>query len=226
MTACSSWVSVSGDDPATSASRLADLLAATPTAGAASPSCPGDADQQHRAGLAPGHGRGDDADATFDLATAQYSVTAESGARADGQRLAEALGLPGEFFAHVAGAGSTDQRTARAMNRALFPATIGYWMETMVSPVFADDTVARTRSFMHDNVVASGPVPAIRIGNQPYGILPTTAVGRIGWFAEHPRISVTGFDLTGEAAYLRQLYALIRARARRLVGAAGRRSRT
>jgi hypothetical protein len=197
-----------GDDPAKSASLLGDLLGQQARGRRGVAVVPQGTPTNNTEQVSSGHGRGDDADATFDLATAQYAVTAEAGARADGQRLAEALGLPGDFFAHTAGAGSTDQRTARAMNRALFPATIGYWMETMMSPIFGGDTVARTRDFMHDNVLASGPVPAIRIGNQPYGILPTTAVSRMTWFAEHP--SIVAGD-TGEAAYLRQLYALIRA---------------
>jgi len=201
-----------GDDPSASAALVGELLGHHAHGRRGLAVVPQGTPTNNTEQAPSGHGRGDDADATFDLDTPQYAVTTEAAARADGQRLAEALGLPGDFFAHTAGAGSTDQRTGRALNRALFPATIGYWMETMLSPVFDDDTVARTRDFMHDNVVASGPVPAIRIGTQPYGILPTAAVSRLAWFDEHPSIaSMAGVRGTGETAYLQRLYALLKA---------------
>ena len=46
-------------------------------------------------------------------------------------------GLDPAIFKHDNSAGGTDQLAARAMNQALWPATIGYWMETMMSPVFS-----------------------------------------------------------------------------------------
>ncbi len=199
-----------GSDPTTSASLLAELLDHHGYGRRGLAVVPQGTPTNNTEQSSSGHGRSDDADGTFDLATPQYAVTSEPEARRDGQRLAEALGLPADFFAHTTGAGSTDQMTARAMNRALFPATIGYWMETMLSPVFDHDTVARTRDFMHNNVIASGPVPAIRIGSQPYGILPTTATTRMTWFAER-EVVAAGVRDTGEAAYLRHLDALIKA---------------
>ena len=35
---------------------------------------------------------------------------------------------------------------ARAMQRALWPATIGYWMDKLLTPVFSDDAIANTRA--------------------------------------------------------------------------------
>ena len=72
----------------------------------------------------------------------------------------------------VHASGGQDQMQARAMQRALWPATLGYWMDKMMTPVFGDDTVAATRWFFTSYVSGRGPVPAIRIGGQPYGILP------------------------------------------------------
>ncbi len=159
-----------------------------------------------------GHGRGDDPDASFDRTTPQYLPTADWDAKRDGQWLAEQLGVAQTFFAHTAGAGGGDQATARAMNRALFPATLGYWMETLLAPVFDAETIAYTRDFMHRYVVAAGSVPTLRIGNQPYGILPTTAFSRMRWLDEpvadrHALLGMSG----ARSAYLRGLYHLLRA---------------
>ena len=97
----------------------------------------------------------------------------------DGQRLAEALGLPYETFQHVRGADNSDGLEARAMNNALFPATLGYYFKELVSPVGEDKKklvapIQRVRRFMVDYVSGRGPVSAFRVGSQPYGVLLTT----------------------------------------------------
>lgn len=93
----------------------------------------------------------------------------------DGQRLADALGLPPANFEHVAGADGTDGSEATRLNRVLWPATFGYFMRERLQPVLgASDAIERTRQFFEDYVSGRGPVPAIRVGNEPYGILPTT----------------------------------------------------
>jgi hypothetical protein len=101
----------------------------------------------------------------------------------DGRWLAELLGIDSEKAALKLSAGyyNKDQCEARAMNTALWNATIGYFMESMLTPVFTDQQRERTRRFFIDNVSGRGPVPAIRIGAQPYGILPVTTVSRMKW---------------------------------------------
>ena len=47
--------------------------------------------------------------------------------------------------------------------------------ETSESPL-TDDDIAWARSHFIDYVRASGPLPALRIGKQPYGILPVTSL--------------------------------------------------
>ncbi len=108
--------------------------------------------------------------------------------RLDGQWLAELLGLDPAFVAGVHGSGGADQKQARAMQIALWPATLGYWMNTLFTPsggktsIFSDTTIEQTRLFFTQYVSGRGPLPAIRIGGQPYGILPTTAFSRIQWY--------------------------------------------
>ena len=70
------------------------------------------------------------------------------------------------------------------MQIALWPATIGYLMDTLLAPVFSDAAVAATRQFFTRQVSGRGPLPALRIGMQPYGIQPGVAFRRLAWFDE------------------------------------------
>ena len=92
----------------------------------------------------------------------------------NGARLADALGLGADWFGLLGGAAGREEGAARAMNGALWPATWGYFLETLdqndaaLSPVIVDDA----RRFHAENVRGRGPLPALRVGNQPYGVLP------------------------------------------------------
>ena len=84
----------------------------------------------------------------------------------DGQWLAELLGLdPDLVAAHPrqrAGATSCD---ARAMQIALWPATLGYWMDDAAGAgLRRRATSPHTRCFFTRYVSGRGPLPAIRIG--------------------------------------------------------------
>jgi hypothetical protein len=96
----------------------------------------------------------------------------------DGELMAEALGLDIDAFAHVEGAERQEQRNARAMAWALWPATLGYFMEQMADPVFDADAVGLARRHMADFVRGRGPLPALRVGAVPYGVLPVTSLAR------------------------------------------------
>jgi hypothetical protein len=136
-----------------------------------------------------GWSRAQEADELFDVARLaqagqkQFDDTATSPyAKRDGLVLAEVLGIDAAVLQHIPNADETDQAEARAMNAALWPATLGYWMDTQMSPVFDATAIERTRRYFMDRVSGRGVVPAIRIGKQPYGILPTIAFSRMNWF--------------------------------------------
>jgi hypothetical protein len=154
-----------------------------------------------------GFSRTEDADTSFD-ALAKDSLVTPSASwldKQDGQWLAELLGLDASTFAKVTNAGGRDQADARAMNVALWPATLGYWMESLMDPVFSEMAIEDTREFFSLYVSGRGAVPAIRIGKQPYGILPTTAYSRIGWLGPN-----TPTD-SRPMLYLRRLLPLLKA---------------
>lgn len=97
----------------------------------------------------------------------------------DGVAWARAFGLTADAVAHVAGADRTEQRSAAAMNRALFPATWGYYLDTMLAPAVSASTVSALREYLVDRVRARGPFPAFRVGGVPYGVLPASTLS--GW---------------------------------------------
>jgi hypothetical protein len=114
----------------------------------------------------------------------QYLRVADPQQRLDGQRFADALGIGDALGTRIPGAGLADRVEARAMQTALWPATIGYLMDTLLAPVFSDEAVEGTREFFTRQVSGRGPLPAVRIGAQPYGIQPGVAFSRLAWFGE------------------------------------------
>ncbi len=144
-------------------------------------------------GKGTGYTKFDDPDVSFaDRRDAPlFAVTSDPLKKRDGQCLAEALGIDPTLFARVHAANGADQLQARAMHHALWPATIGYWMDKLMPEVFSDATVDDTRWFFTSYVSGRGAAPAIRIGGQPYGILPTTAFSRIAWLDRRHRLRGT-----------------------------------
>ncbi|MFI9528993.1 hypothetical protein [Micromonospora rosaria] len=100
-----------------------------------------------------------------------------AGDGSDGARLAAALGVPRTVFGRVEGADGRESRDAQAMNAALWPATWGYLLNGILTSVGLTRLEPYRRHFV-DWVRARGPLAALRIGNQPYGVLPTISLDR------------------------------------------------
>jgi len=122
--------------------------------------------------VASGYTSGDpDADRAYEIE--RGSALFQPGGESDGDQLAAALGLAGDVFAHVQDANSVEQRLAQAMNTALWPvldSTLFYHF-SQVSPAFLRDHWVQ-------HVRGRGPLPSLRVGNQPYGILTATSLNR------------------------------------------------
>jgi len=163
-----------------------------------------------------GYTSGDDADLIFDILhqieTEGYQfdpAETDNRLKRDGLWLAEHLGIDPAVLQKAPNAGGADQCEARAMNTALFPATLGYWLDTQMQPVFDEDTIVRIRNYFNRYVSGRGAIPAIRIGDQPYGILPATNFSNLSWLEgrEDPN-SVRAEP--EERRFLQRLYALLR----------------
>jgi hypothetical protein len=122
-----------------------------------------------------------EADTVRESGQASVSAGTDWTSRTDGQQLADLLGIDPGVLAGMPNAGSTDVRDARAANTALWPATWGYFLQTALHPLLGPAAVAATRDFFLKYVSGRGPLPAVKIGRQPYGILPTTAFSRLAF---------------------------------------------
>ncbi|HWV95486.1 MAG TPA: hypothetical protein VNZ24_14265, partial [Vicinamibacterales bacterium] len=129
----------------------------------------------------PGH------DQTFRLILDELQFQAGDGS--DGDELSKALGLPPELLARTGNADAREQQDARNMNRALWPSTWGYYLEQMMGlgdfngqqpgafpEASIDANLQWAQQHFVDHVRAGGPLPTLRAGKQPYGILPVTAL--------------------------------------------------
>jgi hypothetical protein len=116
-----------------------------------------------------------ESDASFETEANDPVVdtTTDEFAKTDAKRLSEAWDVDLEKLVQLANANRKEVSQARIMNRALWPATLGYYLEEMLQINPAD--IGRVRRFFAEHVVARGSLPAIRVGKQPYGILVTSA---------------------------------------------------
>jgi hypothetical protein len=99
-------------------------------------------------------------------------------ATSDGTAVMRALGVRANLADHLSGAERTEQRAARAMYQALWPATLGYFLEQMMAPVFSRSAQSLARAHFVEHVRSCGHFPAFRVGATPYGLLPVSSLTR------------------------------------------------
>lgn len=99
----------------------------------------------------------------------------------DGQLFAEALGIEYDYAWPVENSEREDVKEALAMNRALWPATLGNFLEEMLAEAFDSRTRDLIKKYFLAYVTGRGFLPAFRVGTQPYGVLVTSAESRWQW---------------------------------------------
>ncbi len=109
---------------------------------------------------------------------ARFVPTDDRSAASDGQRFADFLGIDYQPLLHADGAQQHDHVEAVAMNRALYAGTLGYYLDQMLNDVIDESSRLALRRHFTDRVTGRGPIAAIRVGNQPYGILLTSSLAR------------------------------------------------
>ena len=165
-------VGLRGEDPEASAARLRELLDGqryTSGVGFVATGAPTNNTDADRSAWS----RRPSAEEAFDAARETAPAAA-----ANAPATAAALGLPADALTGVPGAARREGAAARDLHRALWPATVGYFLETLVAPVADDATVDAVAELFVESVRGLGPLPALRVGGQPYGLLPATALGR------------------------------------------------
>lgn len=102
----------------------------------------------------------------------------------DGAVFSKAIGISNQIIYHIYGTDLQEQSNAMAMARVLWPTTVEYFLKHMMAPdfdqrdnpaiQFTEDEILKAREHFERYVHGRGPIPAIRIGDVPYGILPVT----------------------------------------------------
>jgi hypothetical protein len=102
------------------------------------------------------------------------------GAESGGRVLERALGLETDAaeVADAPSAGISEQRTASLIADVLWPSTLGYYLDQLIDPLVDDATIAALRAHARTFLQPGGPIPVIRTGKQPYGVLPLFAPSR------------------------------------------------
>lgn len=114
---------------------------------------------------------------SFEIERQQVALT-EEGSRPNHTVMARAMGIDPSCLVNVQEATTQEQLAAEEMNRILWPSTWGNFLENMLElKGTRQDDINKMRDHFVDYVRARGPLPALRIGNQPYGVLPVLALG-------------------------------------------------
>jgi hypothetical protein len=113
---------------------------------------------------------------------------------------AAALGIDPSVLTALEHAADREQDEARAMNVALWPCTWEYWLEQLAQPDLPAGLADAAQHQFHEQVRGRGPLPVLRIGKQPYGLLPATSLTR--W--------VPGSEPSADADLIRRLISLRR----------------
>lgn len=149
-----------------SAAELHDLLRSHAGAGFVPPGTPTNNTERARARPAP-------------------QAVEPGAASGDGARLAAAFGLPDRNALDDWGGGDPSPDVPRALGEALWPVTWEPW----IADTFrgrGPDAFAQldVQDHIADHLRPSGPLPAVRIGAQPYGVLPVTILDELREFEQ------------------------------------------
>lgn len=126
-----------------------------------------------RSGFSTDDAEGSEPSFETEVKATNIDVATDDLKKTDAQRLAEAWDVGLDRLSPLANATRSDVTQAKIMNKALWPATLGYFLEELLE--VEATKIGRVREFFAQNVVARGSLPAIRVGKQPYGVLVTSA---------------------------------------------------
>ena len=98
--------------------------------------------------------------------------------RTNAGRLGHALGLglKPESLRYIANSGDRSASYVKDMHTALWPVTGGYYLRYLLSNVVPPNTEGAIAHHFIEYVRPRGVLPGIRVGSQPYGVLPVTKV--------------------------------------------------
>ncbi|MEV0172154.1 hypothetical protein AB0I00_13670 [Streptomyces sp. NPDC050803] len=105
---------------------------------------------------------------------------------ANSTRVADALGIPADAAAALPGGAEPEQADARALQLALWSTTGDFFLDQLLESDRHNEETGVDLEWLRlhhaDTVRARGPLPTLRFGKQPYGLLPVTVMRR--WSAD------------------------------------------
>ncbi|WP_346236779.1 hypothetical protein ABDK00_013940 [Niabella insulamsoli] len=115
-----------------------------------------------------------------DLLARGYYTGAKTGktAGSDLDLFTRILGIDISHLDEVNNGDLSEHAQALMMNTALYAATLSYYFNELMDPVIKESDANLIRSFFTNYVSARGPLPAIRVGDQPYGVLLSSDLDR------------------------------------------------
>ena len=120
-----------------------------------------------------------------DAEMAEREIEGVKGSKGDNaDMLATALGLPARpILRRLAHGDDRERQHSRSMNSVLFETVWGTYLRQLLSTDsvdFPEATITALRIWFIQQVTGGAPIPALRIGPQPYGILPVRTFGTGG----------------------------------------------
>lgn len=103
----------------------------------------------------------------------------EPGDGRDGDRLDAALGIRRGSFDRVPGADRDQVSAGGDMHATLWPGTLGYFLEQFMTPALSDAAVDQVWAHFVSYVRGLGALPPLRLGRQPYGVLPIVPLDHV-----------------------------------------------
>ena len=108
--------------------------------------------------------------------TALDPTVIDAEVQAESVRIGRALGLAdADAFSAIAGHGRFDDSPAADMSNVLWATTIGYFLDQLMRPLVSTPTADAIADHFRTHVRGRGPFGTVRIGRQPYGVLPVVA---------------------------------------------------
>lgn len=89
---------------------------------------------------------------------------------------ANALGIDKGLFRYARRSQSPGEGYHRTFHRALWSSTMGSFFEDRLDIQVSEDAIAFIQSLFINHVRSNGLLPSVRVGSQPYGLLPVTAL--------------------------------------------------
>ncbi|MCP5028818.1 MAG: hypothetical protein GY929_21305 [Actinomycetia bacterium] len=178
-----------GASPNATAAHLAELLAGHDRSVGLGFVPPGSPTNNTGDGLTAWSRAGSSPEALLEQWLSSTGTGTSAGTKVDGRSNAAVLGRAVGFgepgpLAQVDHGHTQQHADAQAMNTVLFEAVVGTFARhllpvkgTKVDPQVVDDL----RDWFIDEVSADGPIPTIRVGEQPYGVLPVAPLPSTKW---------------------------------------------